>query len=569
MKMFTAKTSALIIFPTTFLIGVFLVMWFSLTFIEAESKQGIHKSLNTVLNITQATLQLWLNSRLDELKYIATDTELGALTQTLLARQHSQQSSDALEKIRVIMAVKMRLHNDIGFFIIAPDRSIIASIKNFNIGSAKLIHQQRKLYFDQAFMGATLFIPSIDSDFPLSTQSNVWLNKQAIFCIASPIFDNNNRVIAVLILLLNPMTDFSQITKLGRIGDTGETYAFDKKGLLITNSRFINHFGSSEIIGNNGISLSSIRVTDPGGNLLQGYQSKKIANKDRPLTLMAQRVLSGDYSPFFDSYRDYRGVPVFGVWLWNKTLGIGLTTEIDAKEALLTYELIRMVIISVLVTIVMLTIGLILFLLWLQEKEKGSLKQNSDLLKQTVNIRTAELKEAIKNLKILSEIDPLTQISNRRLYQQTLARDIVASKRASQAMSLMIIDIDFFKLFNDNYGHHKGDITLKHVAQLIADSLTRETDLAARYGGEEFVVLMPSTDAHGAKQFADQIRANIEAQAIEHNFSAVADVVTVSIGVASLMGNKLNATDLFRQADNALYQAKENGRNQISLYQSG
>ena len=70
MKMFTAKTSALIIFPTTFLIGVFLVMWFSLTFIEAESKQGIHKSLNTVLNITQATLQLWLNSRLDELKYI-------------------------------------------------------------------------------------------------------------------------------------------------------------------------------------------------------------------------------------------------------------------------------------------------------------------------------------------------------------------------------------------------------------------------------------------------------------------------------------------------------------------
>ena len=131
----------------------------------------------------------------------------------------------------------------------------------------------------------------------------------------------------------------------------------------------------------------------------------------------------------------------------------------------------------------------------------------------------------------------------------------------------MIIDIDYFKPYNDNYGHNQGDITLTKVAQAIANTLTRATDFVARYGGEEFVVLMTSTDANGAYKLGEKIRTNIEQLALEHHYSKINDVITVSIGVSSLMGEALNEKELFKQADTALYQVKANGRNQVVIYE--
>lgn len=168
---------------------------------------------------------------------------------------------------------------------------------------------------------------------------------------------------------------------------------------------------------------------------------------------------------------------------------------------------------------------------------------------------------------MLSETDSLTQLPNRRLYEHQLSVKIAFAKRSLRPLSLMIIDIDYFKPFNDNYGHKQGDIALKNVAQSIASTLTRTTDFAARYGGEEFVVLMASTDANGAYTLAEKIRTDIEQHAFEHKYSKIKDVITVSIGVSSLMSEALNETDLFKQADTALYQAKGNGRNQVVVYE--
>jgi diguanylate cyclase (GGDEF)-like protein len=216
--------------------------------------------------------------------------------------------------------------------------------------------------------------------------------------------------------------------------------------------------------------------------------------------------------------------------------------------------------------IVSLTLGLVIIPLWFQEKEKKALKQYNENLEQTVLKRTAELEQANENLKALSEIDPLTGIANRRLYELTLTKNIASAKRTLHSVSLIIIDIDHFKPFNDNYGHDKGDVTLRKVAQVIANSTARTTDLVARYGGEEFVVVMPVTDKDGAYHLASLIRNYVEAQGIEHRFSDTANIITVSIGVASLSGPTLNSNDLFKQADAALYQAKKNGRNQVILY---
>jgi diguanylate cyclase (GGDEF)-like protein len=552
------------IFPPIFLCLIMIATWISLLYIETDSKQNIHKSLDTVLHITEEALQLWLDGRLEDLDYVVNDPAVLDLSKTLLKRQDSL----ALSQLRELMGTQLSKHGDQGFFVIAPNRVSVASMRDTNIGTENLINQQRKTYLDRVFQGETLFIPSVSSDVPLMTKSGELRNKQPTIFVAAPIKDERNTIIGALTLRLNPSANFSRITQLGQIGQSGESYAFDKRGILLTNSRFAEHLRTAGHIGQDELSMLSIRVSDPGGDILTGFKPKQ-AMQDRPLTLMAKRAIAGNTAAYFESYRDYRGAPVFGAWTWNAHLGIGLATEIEAKEALQPYRLTRVVVLAVLGVVIILMIGLVFIPLWFQEREKKTLQQHRDALEQTVLERTQELEEANNALKTLSEVDPLTQIANRRLYEQTLSTAIAASKRTSQAMSLMIIDIDFFKPFNDNYGHDKGDITLKKVAQIIANSLTRTTDFAARYGGEEFVVLMPSTDLKGAQHFAKSIKDNIEHSAIEHQFSRVANFVTASIGVASLTGEALNDIDLFKQADNALYQAKKNGRNQVAVIDGG
>ncbi len=129
-----------------------------------------------------------------------------------------------------------------------------------------------------------------------------------------------------------------------------------------------------------------------------------------------------------------------------------------------------------------------------------------------------------------------------------------------------MIDIDHFKQYNDLYGHDAGDVTLRRVAEVISEGLPRSTDLAIRFGGEEFVVLMPSTDIDGALLVSERIRSHIKVLSITHDFSAHLGILTVSIGIASLAGDKLNEVDLLHHADTALYAAKDAGRNRSEIY---
>jgi diguanylate cyclase (GGDEF)-like protein len=175
-----------------------------------------------------------------------------------------------------------------------------------------------------------------------------------------------------------------------------------------------------------------------------------------------------------------------------------------------------------------------------------------------------ELKRHRDLLKDLSSIDGLTSIANRRRFDDTLAQEWSRCIRSSQPIALIMIDIDFFKEYNDNYGHLAGDDCLKLVAQTLESSVRRAGDLVARYGGEEFVVLLPETNLDGAIVVADTLKKEIEALNITHAFSEVADKVSVSMGVTSSSPHVESSQEtLIKAADEALYKAKENGRNQI------
>ena len=193
------------------------------------------------------------------------------------------------------------------------------------------------------------------------------------------------------------------------------------------------------------------------------------------------------------------------------------------------------------------------------------LHQLNTELESLVIKRTKELEELNKQLRISCDTDFLTKLSNRCFYERRLGENISTAKRNNTSLSLLMIDIDNFKTYNDYYGHDCGDIALCKVAKSIEKSLQRETDLVSRFGGEEFVVLLPSTDAENAFTIAETIRVNIQALDIKQTKSNIG-VVTVSIGIEVMAADKLNRKDLFKHSDIALYLAKKNGRNCCYLY---
>jgi diguanylate cyclase (GGDEF)-like protein/PAS domain S-box-containing protein len=179
-------------------------------------------------------------------------------------------------------------------------------------------------------------------------------------------------------------------------------------------------------------------------------------------------------------------------------------------------------------------------------------------------------KQSEDALQRAAMVDPLTQIANRRHFDSFLEKEWQRSMRSGQPLSLVVLDVDHFKLYNDTLGHPAGDTCLQRVAAAIASHALRPTDLAARYGGEEFVLLFAETGAETAAMMAEAIRSHIESLRIPHPRSTTSEWLTVSIGVATIHPHQLDNTEsLFVAADRAMYVAKEGGRNQVQSTSTG
>jgi diguanylate cyclase (GGDEF)-like protein len=186
----------------------------------------------------------------------------------------------------------------------------------------------------------------------------------------------------------------------------------------------------------------------------------------------------------------------------------------------------------------------------------------SDLMR-LVRERTEQLEEANRKLALMSYIDAMTEVANRRSFDEELAMEWRRSARTRSQLSLLMVDIDGFKSYNDTLGHQAGDRCLRTVAGVIADSVRRAGDTVARYGGDEFAVLLPDTDGRGAAMLAERIRTAVEEQHIVHEATPHGRV-TSSIGVATMIGREtVDAGELVRAADAALYDAKRGGRNRV------
>ena len=218
-------------------------------------------------------------------------------------------------------------------------------------------------------------------------------------------------------------------------------------------------------------------------------------------------------------------------------------------------------------------IGLILVGVGLVYLRLHRMRRRQEQLERLIQERTRELLEVTRQLEAanryleqLSYLDGLTGIPNRRFLDDYLRREWNRALRHERPIALILVDVDFFKHYNDRYGHLQGDTCLKKIAHALDTNLKRSADVVGRYGGEEFLVILPETDLDGACVVAERLKQAVEALQIPHEGSGLAPYVTVSMGVSAMVPRtEGDPAILLQLADQALYQAKQSGRNRIDV----
>ena len=364
--------------------------------IKKQIQEDTGEALQTVLSTTEESMRLWAEYHRFNIGRIARDSYLISLVERQLAVGREivdLLDSYALHAMRIFFEDRKNRFGQAGFFIIAPDFTSIASMRDDNIGDWNLIATQRRDLLTRAFNGETVMVPPINSDVVLPSQKNQRGSIPTMF-FAAPVRNNQGEVIAVLTQRVDPAQDFTRLIRMGRIGESGETYAFSKYAKMLSESRFDDQLRAIGVLAEDQSSILSVVIRDPGGDLTQGFAAP-LPRYQQPLTLMAASA-TGDMKPGLNTtgYRDYRGVRVYGAWLWSHVLGVGLTTEIDEAEALRPYYNTRRVIVIVLVVTVLLALVSMGFAMLINEKANRLLKRSHDELEDRVRERTSELKES-------------------------------------------------------------------------------------------------------------------------------------------------------------------------------
>ncbi|MGL1935938.1 MAG: diguanylate cyclase [Fibrobacterales bacterium] len=561
-----------------FILVISLVSLFALKAIKEQEERKLYESLKTVLHTTLAGLDMWGSYAQAEITNLTEKPELLLLTRNLI-NEHKQErdlvSSPTQKLLRELMAPFIKKNGYNGFFIIGTDRKSLASMRNNNIGTHNFIDIHRKEYLDEAFSGLTRFIPTIQSDAPLNPLNKLMGRNDPTMFIATPIIMDSGEILAVLTLRIDPTQNFTRIIQLGRYSKSGETYAIDTKGRLVSNSRFDDQLHRIRLIKPREKSILNIIIRDPGKNILTHNYTQN-EKEQWPLTKMAQSLTQKQSGFDMKGYRDYRGIEVCGVWVWDTDLGIGVVTEIDKDEAFGTFSQTLIILQVVLAIIVALAVVFFLLINKIKHKNQEALKRAHNELENRVQLRTKELLQAQNELQILNRelealsiTDSLTGLSNRRSFDNHLQKEWGRCHRYNKPITLIMFDIDDFKAFNDNYGHLAGDECLQKVGLFLLQLKVaqRPGDIMARYGGEEFAVILSDADEEYGATVALSILDGISNLRISHGYhtDSQIDHVTVSVGLATFRNLRdKTIPQLIKAADEGLYRAKAEGKNTIN-----
>jgi eukaryotic-like serine/threonine-protein kinase len=307
--------------------------------IEDAMREQRAADLNAMVDASVAALRTWIGEQRINVQLLAEDEQLRPLVVELLAAAGGGSAAErnllqakAQAALRLRLQRRLQLSGYVGYFVVSPQGTVLAADQDPPVGKA--LADYRKEIFDQAVAGQTLVSRPFRSTLLLTDEKGEPRANLPTMFVTGPLRDAGGKPIAALGLRIRPDDSFTRILQVVRFGQSGETYAFDRKGLLLSESRFDDDLKQLGLLADqpDSRSILTVEIRDPQVNMMQG-ERPKARRPDQPLTRLAAAAVEGKDGQDADGYRDYRGVPTVGAWRWLPDLGFGVGTEVDAGEA--------------------------------------------------------------------------------------------------------------------------------------------------------------------------------------------------------------------------------------------
>ena len=531
-----------------FIFGVTVLTISVLQYNKHELLSGVRNSLQTVLNTTTEGLKIWMVDKKLFIEQLGTDTNVIQAVrglQTLDPTPKALLASQDLAKLRHFLAAHQIQNKSTGFFVIDSDFTSIFSLRDENIGSTNFIARERPDLLQRVFQGETVFVPPVRSDVYLGKNTTSAQLPSSIFFMA-PVIDKEQNIIAAIAMRLDPAMNFSRVIQLGRMGKSGETYAFDSQGLLLSESRFTEQLRQVGLINQDEQAILKIHITDPGTNLLLGGPISD-SQAAQPFTFMAESALRGESGENMEGYRDYRGVPVYGAWLWESSLGIGLTMEINIEEALSPYLLLRRTVLGILAVVLFSSATGIMFTIVFGERAYRIMKATQDSLEEQVSQRTSELQKNEKSLRKALEISEAAK-RTKSTFLANMSHEIRTPMNAIIGFTDVLLQTDL----SDT--QHKHLNTVRRSAKSLLSLLNNILDISKLEEGkmklEEVCFALPRTvedvmSTLGMKAQEKEITLHLHYDDTLPN-CFVGDPARLGQVLMNLIGNAIKFTDTGR-----------------------
>jgi len=314
-------------------------VWAIQASIARNTQAEISRTLTTIRDTTHLAVKTWFKDHIATGAAWADTQKIQTSAIQLLSEVPDKTrllNSSAQQTLREWFKTIHDVTRYRGYFIVGPNNINLASSRDQNIGIENLLNEQPG-FLEGVWAGNPALSLPVKSDVPLLNSKGELESGLPSMFVAAPIHSDKGEVIAIFMFRLNPEEGFTNALSQGSIGETGETYAFDGKGKLISKSRFDEQLRDIGLISTEENSILNIELRNPGVNLTKGEKTTLPRSK-QPLTTMIKSAIKGETSTNLNSYLDYRGVPVVGAWVWDNKIGLGIATEIDAEEAYQTFS---------------------------------------------------------------------------------------------------------------------------------------------------------------------------------------------------------------------------------------